>query len=160
MSLYANAASVKKTIEEYCDVRQCRHCRRYYSEIANVGTWACKYHPGEYDRLEECYTCCGERKRTPNMTNMYSGWSSQVLWSGSNMHEGMSLFSAGCKGRDCQPMADLSLPKDVIFVEDIATLVPYMDPPIKKRPGFCKAPLRLLRVEPFPKNVWFLPPPE
>ena len=50
------------------------------------------------------------------------------------------------------------LNKEVIDVESIACLVPYMDPPLKNRPGFKKAPLRLLRQEPFPKNVWFKPP--
>ena len=48
MSLYANQALVKKTIELFCEVRQCVHCNRYFCELENVGMWQCKYHPGEY----------------------------------------------------------------------------------------------------------------
>lgn len=158
MSLYANTAVVKRTIETYCEVRQCKHCKRFFNELENVGMHRCKYHPGEYDRYLECYTCCGEKRSMPSMNNQYSSFSHVMTWGSGMKYDHGTGFSDGCKRRDCESTKKTGIDRERILVEEIASLVPYMDPPLKKRPGFRKAPLRIVRQEEFPYNVWAHPP--
>lgn len=158
MSLYANSSVVKKTITAFCELKQCQNCQGYFCELTNVGMWKCQYHPGEYDTTIHAWTCCGEKRSTPHMHNPYISFDQTMTWGPKNRHQIHPYSSKGCKSRDCVPKVGDDLNREVIDVEGIACLVPYMDPPLKNRPGFKKAPLRLLRQEPFPKNVWFKPP--
>lgn len=160
MSLYANSAVVKKTIEMFCELKQCTNCDRYFCELTNVGMWSCRYHPGEYDTKIHAWTCCGEKKATPDMYNQYASYSHMIAWDASNKHQKHPFFSEGCKRRDCVPAQKNNLDETCIEIDGIACLVPYMDPPLKERPGFKKGPLRLVRQEPFPYNVWHKPPLE
>ena len=158
MSLYANTAVVKRIIETYCAVRKCKHCDRYFCELESVGMHKCKYHPGAYDKYTMQYTCCGERRRRPNLNNPYATFSHMMTWGPQNRHDPGDGFSTGCKRRDCEPMEKTGIDLERILIDEIASLVPYMDPPLKRRPGFRKAPLRIVRQEEFPYNVWFQPP--
>lgn len=158
MSLYANQALVKKTIELFCEVRQCVHCDRYFCELENVGMWQCKYHPGEFNADTGRWSCCGEKRRRPHFTSEYMGISPYLTWSGKNRWQQLKPYSDGCKRRDCIPSRSSGLHEKEITLDGIASLVPYMKPPIKDRPGLKKTPLRLLRQEPFPHNVWYDPP--
>lgn len=158
MSLYANQTLVKKTIELFCELRQCKHCDRYFCELENVGMWTCSYHPGEFNADTGRWSCCGEKRRRPHLNNPYTSFSAHMHWGPQNQHQQLPPWSTGCKRRDCTPVQDSGLDKEEIQVEGIASLVPYMNPPIKERPGFKKKPLRLIRNEPFPHNVWFDPP--
>ena len=158
MSLYANSKVVKKTIEMFCELKQCRNCQEYFCELTNVGMWNCLYHPGEYDTSIHAWTCCGESMARPHLHNPYISYDNMMTWGPKNKHQIHPMHSKGCKRRDCVPNTKDSLNREVIDIDGIACLVPYMDPPLKQRPGFKKAPLRLLRQEPFPKNVWHKPP--
>ena len=158
MSLYANQALVKKTIELFCEVRQCVYCRRYFCELENVGMWKCPYHPGEFNAETGRWSCCGEKRRRPHFTSEYLPHSHFMTWGPQNKYQMLKPYSEGCKMRDCVPTKDSGLDMNEIHMDGIASLVPYMDPPIKERPGLKKKPLRLIRKEPFPHNVWFDPP--
>jgi hypothetical protein len=158
MSLYANQALVKKTIELFCEVRQCVNCNRYFCELENVGMWQCKYHPGDFNADTGRWSCCGEKRRRPHFTSEYMGISPYLTWSGKNKWQQLKPYSDGCKRRDCVPSRSSGLHDKEITLDGIASLVPYMKPPIKDRPGLKKTPLRLLRQEPFPRNVWYDPP--
>ena len=159
MSLYSNSAVVKKTIELFCKLDQCKHCDRYFCELNNVGMHQCKYHPGEYDTHIHAWTCCGEKRARPHLNNPHSSYSHIMTWGPMNRMQAHPAFSDGCQRRDCCPKNDNGLAKDVIEIDGIACLVPYMDPPLKNRPGFKKSPsLHLRRQSDFPYNVWFKPP--
>ena len=158
MSLYANQAEVKKTIERFCELRCCSNCGKYFCELDNIGMHRCPYHPGEYDDSIGAMNCCGEKMRRPNMNNPHASYSYMMTWGPQNQGEPMSLFSDGCKRRDCVAEHPSGVNLDVVYVDSIASLVPYFNPPMKSRPGFRKGPLRLIRQQPFPKNVWFHPP--
>ncbi len=158
MSLYANTAVVKRIIETYCEVRQCKHCDRFFNELESVGMHKCEYHPGEYDKYLQCYTCCGEKRSLPNLNNPYSAYSHVMTWKPHARYDHGTGFSKGCKRRDCVATNATGIDPERIMVDEIASLVPYMKPPLKKRPGFRKAPLRIVRQEEFPYNVWYHPP--
>lgn len=160
MSLYANQAEVKKIIERYCELRRCANCRNYFCELDNLGMHKCRYHPGEYDPEVEAMSCCGEKSRHPNVNNPYASYSHIMTWGPQNRCEPMDTFSKGCKWRDCEAEIPSGVDKKVVHIDSIASLVPYMNPPMKERPGFRKGPLRLIRQQPFPKNVWYHPPLE
>lgn len=158
MSLYANQALVKKTIELFCEVRQCTQCRRYFCELENVGMWQCPYHPGEFNADTGRWSCCGEKRRRPHLTSEYYNHSPLMTWGPRNKWQQLKPYSDGCKMRDCIPDRDSGLHPEEITIDGIASLVPYMKPPVKERPGLKKNPLRLIRQEPFPHNVWHDPP--
>jgi len=161
MSLYSNSAVVKKTIELFCRLEQCQYCDNYFCELNSVGMHQCKYHPGEYDTSIHAWTCCGEARARPNINNPYSTFSQMTTWGPGNQRELYPAFSKGCQRRDCCPKKDNGLDRSVIEIEGIACLVPYMDPPLKERPGFKKTPsLHLSRKTYHPYNNWFKPPPE
>lgn len=158
MSLYASKAVVKKTIELFCELHECKHCGGYFNELNNAGCWRCWYHPGEYDTVKGCMSCCGEKIRRPNLHNQYSHISPMMSWGPKNSYDLLEPFSKGCKRRDCISKKETAFPKNTVNIEEIASLVPYMDPPLKKRPGFKKTPLSLLKQEPFPYATWAIPP--
>ena len=158
MSLYANQTLVKKTIELFCEVRQCVHCRRYFCELENVGMWQCYYHPGEFNADTGRWSCCGEKRRTPHINTPYRDISPYITWDKTNRWQMLKPYSDGCKKRDCVPDRSSGLHEKEIMLEGIASLVPYMNPPVTDRPGLKKNPLRLIRQEPFPHNVWYDPP--
>jgi len=158
MSLYANTAVVKRTIEQYCAVRQCKYCDRYFCELESIGMHKCLYHPGKYDKYLGRYTCCGEERRRPNLNNPHASYAHVMTWGPQNRSDPGDGFSKGCKRRDCIPTESTDIDETRVLVDEIASLVPYMDPPLKKRPGFRKAPLRIVRQEEFPYNVWYHPP--
>ncbi len=158
MSLYANQTTVKKTIQLFCECHQCVHCNRFFCELENVGMWKCKYHPGEFCADTGVWSCCGEKKRYPNLNSPYYGMSHLVTWGPQNKWDMLKPYSTGCKSRDCIPRKDNGLHPTQIHIDGIASLIPYMKPAIKDRPGLKTNPLRLIRQEPFPYNVWFKPP--
>ena len=52
------------TLEELNELRECRRCAVQYSEINNLGTWRCHYHPGAVnnvwnDGTRGRWDCCG-----------------------------------------------------------------------------------------------------
>lgn len=158
MSLYANQTLVKKTIELFCEVRQCANCNRHFCELESVGMWKCPYHPGEFDADTGRWTCCGEKRRRPHMNSPYRDISPYMQWGKQNRWQMLKPYSDGCKRRDCVPTKNSNLHLKEINLDGIASLLPYMKPPVTERPGLRKSPLRLIRQEPFPYNVWYCPP--
>jgi len=152
MSLYASKKAIEITIKLFTELHECESCGKFFTELENVGCWDCKYHPGEYDNVRDCYTCCGETRTRPAFHHVQYGH--LMTWPTRDRWNHIQELSDGCCRKDCMPKRDTPIPKDVLTVEDIATLIPYMERPIEKRAGLKKGPLRLLRSENRPYDLW------
>lgn len=156
MSLYASKKVIESTINLFTELHECRFCSRYYTHMESVGCWDCRYHPGEFDYDTLSYTCCEEKMRETKF-NM-RGYNSFLTWKGKDRFDVVPPLSQGCMRCDCLPKDKTLIPDDDIAVDDIATLIPYMERPLDKRPGLRKNPLRLIRKEVRPNALWKVPP--
>ena len=157
MSLYASKKAVEMTINLFTQLHECSVCGNFFTELENIGCWDCKYHPGEFDYAMGCYTCCGEKPKEPNFH--FRSFGHLMTWKTKDRWNHMKLLSDGCCRCDCTPKVDNSVPREVMMVDDIATLIPYMKRDIKYRPGLKKGPLRIERKEDRPYALWEKPPP-
>ena len=156
MSLYASKKAVELTIRLFTDVHECNYCNRFFTEMENIGCWQCKYHPGKFDHKTETWTCCGEKYNRPAFN--YRSYNHLMVWNTKDRWNYLPPFSEGCTRRDCEPKLKTPIPKDIISLEDIATLIPYMERPVNERPGLKKGPLRFVRKEKRPYDLWVKPP--
>ena len=156
MSLYASKKAVEITIRLFTELHECAECGRFFTELENVGCWECKYHPGKYDVLTDSYTCCGNKYMRPAFN--YRGYGHLMTFGVMDRWNHMAPLNNGCCKRDCKSKKKTPIPDDVLPVEDIASLLPYMEMPLDKRPGLKKAPLRLERVQTRPYALWSKPP--
>lgn len=139
MSLYDSDEKVNQVIKAYTELHQCDHCKAYFTELANVGTWGCKYHPGKYNYEKDEYECCGEKPM--NISN-YDNFAAYTTWKHKYTPR---LFSLGCKRCDHRSSTSKVLYADVKY-ENIAQLCPYMKPPLDKR-NISKSTQSLVRKE-------------
>jgi len=156
MSLYASKKAIEITIKLFTDLHECTECGKYFTELENVGCWDCKYHPGVYDYDLECYTCCGERYKRPFFH--HASYGHIMAWNTKDRWNHMRPLNNGCCRRDCVSKEKTPIPKKVLPVEDIATLIPYMERNIEDRPGLKRGPLRFERQETRPYALWKIPP--
>lgn len=156
MSLYASKKAVEITIRLFTDVHECKNCGRFFTELENIGCWECKYHPGKFDHKTETWTCCGEKYRRAAFH--HRSYNHLMVWKTKDRWDSIQPYSAGCTRKDCETKVETPIPKNVINVEDIATLIPYMQRPVNERPGLKKGPLRFVRKEKRPPAVWHKPP--
>lgn len=156
MSLYASKKAIEITIRLFTELHECSSCGKFFTEMENVGCWDCWYHPGEYDHYNDKWTCCGDTYNRPMFH--HRGYGHLMTWTKKDQYNHVPALSRGCCRRDCQSKKKTAIPKDVLPVNDIATLIPYMQRPIDTRPGLKKAPLRLERKETRPYSLWDEPP--
>ena len=156
MSLYASRKAVESTISLFTDLQECIVCGKYFTELENVGCWDCLYHPGKYDPHLECYTCCGESHKRPAFH--YRQYGHIMTWGKKDKWNHIKSISDGCCRCDCRAKKKSPIPKDTVPLEDIATLLPFMNRKIEDRPGLKKGPLRLERKESRPYVLWKKPP--
>lgn len=156
MSLYASKKVIESTINLFTELHECRFCQRYFTHMESVGCWDCKYHPGKFNYDTLTYSCCGEKMREARFQHMT--YNRYLTWKGKDRFDYIPNLSQGCCRRDCLPKDKTLIPDETIAVDDIATLIPYMERPLDKRPGLNKNPLRLERVEKRPKALWHDPP--
>lgn len=121
MSLYDSDKKVKSVIAAYTQIHTCRECGEIFTELANVGVWACRYHPGPYNYKTQTYECCGEKMQ--QLSN-YNHFAEYTTW---KQKTNPRPFSLGCKR--CDHRSDYSTVeyKDVEY-EKIAQLIPFMKP--------------------------------
>tara|TARA_B100000405_G_C16519885_1_gene350689 strand:- start:259 stop:507 length:249 start_codon:yes stop_codon:yes gene_type:complete len=81
-----------------------------------------------------------------------------MTWGGKDRWNHGLEMPEGCCQRDCISNKETPIPKDVLPVDDIATLIPYMEKQLDQRPGLKKGPLRLERRETRPYALWKKPP--
>ena len=156
MSLYASKKVIESTINLFTELHECSNCSRYFTHMESVGCWDCRYHPGEFDYTTMQYTCCGEKMR--DVPYQHSTYSHLMTWKGKDRYDYIPALSAGCCRRDCLPKEKSLIPNEDISVDDIATLIPYMERNLQERPGLKKNPLRLVRNEERPLALWAQPP--
>lgn len=156
MSLQSSTAVVNDTIAKYTTLQRCRHCKRYFTELSNVGMHYCRYHPGKYDTETERWTCCGEKRPVLHFHGAHAGISSVMAHGRMGGRPLLPPRDKGCQRRDCCPEETSDLPSDAIDLNDIASLIPYMEPKFQDRPGFDSDSLCLFRQSYFPKNLWFI----
>ena len=152
MSLYASKKAVELTIRLFTDVHECQHCGRFFTEMENIGCWECKYHPGKYDHVLEKWTCCGETYRRPSFN--YRSYGHLMVWNTKDKWNHIKPYSDGCTRRDCQSKRKTPIPSGTLPLDDIATLIPYMERPVNERPGLKRGPLRFVRSETRPYHIW------
>ena len=127
MTLYSSNGEVNKIIKKYTKVLECEKCKAIYTELHNVGTWKCTYHPGYYDEYEEKWTCCGEKK---HLVSKYDDFARYCTWK--DKFSPVPLFSQGCT--PCDHKSSLSdIPYKDVEVENIAQLIPFMKPVLTDR---------------------------
>ncbi len=80
-----------------------------------------------------------------------------MTWTKKDLYNIAPALSQGCCRRDCESKTETAIPKDVLPVADIATLIPYMNRKVEDRPGLRKNPLRLERMEKRPNCLWDVP---
>ena len=156
MSLYASKKAIEITIRLFTELHECKNCQKFFTEMENVGCWDCRYHPGKFDYNTGKYTCCGEPYRRPMFHHRSYGH--LMTWGKKDQYNVTPALSSGCCRRDCVSMKETAIPKDVLPVADIATLIPYMNRKIEDRPGLRKNPLRLERMEKRPPCLWDVDP--
>tara|TARA_B100000902_G_C27224629_1_gene871503 strand:+ start:849 stop:1304 length:456 start_codon:yes stop_codon:yes gene_type:complete len=139
MSLYDSDEKVNQVIEAFTELHQCTHCNAYFTELANVGTWGCRYHPGKYNYEKDEYECCGEK---PMNHSNYNNFAAFATWKHKYTPR---LFSLGCKRCDHRSPAS-KVPYKDIKCEKIAQLIPFMKPPLEKR-NISKRDTSLVRKE-------------
>ena len=120
--------------------------------MESVGCWDCKYHPGKFNYLDLTYDCCGETFKEPAFH--YGAFGHYTTWKPKDQWNHIPALSEGCCRRDCIPKAKCLIPEEDIPVEDIATLVPFMERKVHYRLGLKKNPLRLVRQEERPYCLW------
>jgi hypothetical protein len=152
MSLYASKKAIEITIKLFTDLHECSNCGSFFTELENVGCWECKYHPGVYDNKLDCYTCCGQKMRRPAFN--HRGYGHFMTWGSKDKWNRALEMPEGCCRRDCQSKKETPIPDDVLPVDDIATLIPYMVKKVDTRPGLKRGPLRLERQEKRPYAIW------
>ncbi len=139
MSLYDSDEKVNRVISEYTQVLQCERCQAVFTELANVGTWGCRYHPGKFNRKLQRYECCGEQ---PMCHSNYNQFAEYTTWKDRYTPQ---LFSLGCKRCDHYSSKSKIEYEDVEY-KKIAQLLPFMKPPLDER-NISKASETLLRQE-------------
>jgi len=139
MSLYDSDEKVNQVIEAFTQLHQCIHCHQYFTEIANIGVWGCRYHPGKYNYQKDKYECCGEKPMCHSNYNNIAGY---TTWKHKFTPQ---LFSLGCKKCDHQSPKS-KVPYKNIKCEDIAQLIPFMKPPLNER-NISKVDASLVRKE-------------
>jgi ribosomal protein L37AE/L43A len=161
-TLYSSKAQVKKLIEVFIQIHQCGECNRFYTEIENIGSWKCRYHPGKYDYDLRKWTCCGESYK--HYYSEVASFDAHLTWSKKQTLQVPELTSNGCMRCDCVSIYNNLIPKQTIVVDDIASIIPYMQhygSPLEDRPGLKTGkPLTIRRYEPRPKICWTVPPKE
>jgi hypothetical protein len=156
MSLYASKKAIEITIRLFTELHECQSCGKFFTEMENVGCWDCWYHPGEYDYDTDKWTCCGNKYSRPMFH--HRGYGHMMTWTAKDKYNHVPPLTKGCCRRDCQSIKKTAIPTDVLPVNDIATLIPYMQRKVDKRPGLKKAPLRLERKEERPPGLWDVEP--
>lgn len=156
MSLYASRKAVESTISLFTQLQECTQCGNFFTELENVGCWDCMYHPGKYDYQLECYTCCGKGYMRPLFH--HGAYGHLMTWGRKDQWNHMKNISEGCCRCDCVAKTKSPIPQDVVPLDDIATLLPFMKRKIEERPGLKKGPLRFERREERPYVLWKKPP--
>lgn len=158
MSLYASRSAIEKTIEIFTEMHQCSRCGGWFTEMENFGSWNCWYHPGEYDHRLDKYTCCGESHRRVDNFN-YRSFGHLMTFSPSQRYDPAPSISQGCTRCDCKSKKKTLVSDETcIKVDDVASLIPYMENPLTSRPGLKKNPLRLFRKEERDYAIWAVEP--
>jgi len=91
----------------------CPRCDNFANKLTTMGTWSCRYHPGEYI-AEKGYTCCGQRVRPLRYNPNY------VLL---GAHEEYVKPPTGCTPCDCgEDLSRIHIPdiQDVLDKIDVS----------------------------------------
>lgn len=137
--LYSSNSQVRRVVKVFLQVHQCRICNRFFTEMENLGSFRCKYHPGEWDYVKRRYTCCGETERKNVGDTSYLGRYYQ--WNPKEKLNMPSPHSAGCMRCDCVSKYKNPVPQKEVALEDIACIIPQMGShgkPLEERPGLVK----------------------
>lgn len=150
-SLYSSNAQVRRVLQVFLQMHQCKLCGRYFTEMENLGSWSCKYHPGEFNMLTRKWTCCGETERITR--SRYAGFEDQMVWS---KHQQLPpVHTQGCCRRDCISKYKNPIPQEEVLLEEVACIIPQMKEhgsDLEKRPGLVRgAKVRIERKESLPE---------
>jgi len=77
-----------------------------------------------------------------------------MVWNTKDKWNHIKPYSDGCTRRDCQSKRKTPIPSGTLPLDDIATLIPYMERPVNERPGLKRGPLRFVRSETRPYHIW------
>jgi hypothetical protein len=137
--LYSSNVQVRRVLKVFLQVHECKVCGRFFTEIENLGSWRCTYHPGEWDYVRRKWTCCGETERKNIGPNGYLGryyqWNPQERLNMPGPH------SKGCMRCDCVSKYKNPVPQKAVALEDIACIIPQMSThgkPLEQRFGLEK----------------------
>ena len=158
MSLYASRGAIEKTIQIFTEMHQCKYCNNWFTEMENFGSWKCTYHPGVYDYDRDMYTCCGE-SHTRHANFAHRSYGHLMTFHPSQRYDMAPSVSQGCTKCDCVSKKETMISGEkFIKVEDVASLIPYMENPLTERPGLKKGPLRLFRKQERDFALWKVEP--
>ena len=88
----------------------CPRCDNYANKLTTMGTWGCRYHPGEYN-TKTGYSCCGQKIRPLRYNPTY------VLL---GAHEEYVKAPPGCTPCDCgEDLAPIHIPDIQEVLSDI-----------------------------------------
>lgn len=155
--LYSSNSQVRRVMKVFLQIHQCRVCERYFSEMENLGSWSCKYHPGEWDYVRRRWTCCGQTERK-NIGD-HSHLSRYMHWNPAERINFPDPHSKGCQRCDCVSIYKNPVPQESVALEDIACVIPQLHlhgKPLQERPGLvkgCKVP-RIERKEVLEEIFW------
>lgn len=159
--LYSSRTAQEKLIKVFMQLHQCYRCKKYFTELKNLGSWQCeaRYHPGKFDYNKMAYTCCGE-KRLENRGDFHTA-DRFMTWEKRERLMIPPILSTGCQRCDCITRGKNPVPSDEVNVHQIASLIPAMEKygvKLKNRPGFCRAQdikkMKLTRREKLPKQCY------
>jgi hypothetical protein len=154
--LYSSNEQVKRVTKCFLQLHQCITCARYFTEMENLGSWRCRYHPGEWNHNRREYTCCGEKERQD-----YGDYAGITRFMAFNPKEALNippLHSQGCCRRDCESTHKNPIPQDRVALGDVACVIPSIAEHGKKleeRPWLVRGKnSRIERKETLPEIFW------
>ena len=154
--LYSSNVQVRRVLKVFLQVHECKVCGRFFTEIENLGSWKCTYHPGTWDYVKRHWTCCKERERMNIGPTSYLGRYYQM-----NPLERLNMpepHSKGCMRCDCVSKYKNPVPQNAVALEDIASIIPQMSAhgkPLQERNGIEKGRKpKIVRKEVCPEIFW------
>lgn len=154
--LYSSNTQVRRVLKVFLQVHECKVCGRFFTEIENLGSWKCTYHPGTWDYVKRRWTCCLETERKNIGPTSYLG-----RYYPMNPKEKLNMpgpHSNGCCRCDCVSKYKNPVPQQAVALEDIASIIPQMSAhgkPLQERNGIEKGRKpKIVRQEICPEIFW------
>jgi hypothetical protein len=151
--LYSSNTQVRRVMKVFLQVHQCKVCDRFFTEMENLGSWRCTYHPGKWDYVKRHWTCCKEKERQNVGDNSYL-----CRYYAMNPKERLNMpgpHSDGCMACDCVSRYKNPVPQKEVALEDIACIIPQLGvhgKPLEKRNGLERGRKpRIVRYEECPE---------